>query len=352
MRTINYINNHLQSITTIMGMFLFVFVFTTLESFFYKSFIEVGLLILISMVVLFLGRVLINSYYITINVIDVMWIMFLVTLVINVLLNNLINVITIYDIFVYTAGVSFLILAKIDINYYKSTFKLIAVLSIFYAAGAMLQYFFADAYFNYIFQLFPDGYQRNILAQYLNGSYSGFTYQVAYTAGYIVSGLGVVILLYWKNRSISRPFLTLVIVLLIFGLLLTTKRAHLIFFILALTTTLVLSMKNKFLLRKIMKIISFIFSVIVGLIIIFNADILKSNEILSNSIEEIIRTFSGIIQGEDISSGRFVLYNYAWSLFQDNSFFGIGWKEFIENSKGLINPDRGSSSQHLFAIDG
>src|SRR5699024_12646564 len=59
-------------------------------------------------------------------------------------------------------------------------------------------------------------------------------------------------------------------------------------------------------------------------------------------------TVEGFLVGEDITSGRTILYDYALKLFYDNPVFGIGWRKFNDLTFGLLSDNTGSHPHNIY----
>src|SRR5699024_7296327 len=60
------------------------------------------------------------------------------------------------------------------------------------------------------------------------------------------------------------------------------------------------------------------------------------------------QTIEGIISGEDVTSGRTILYEKALNLFYENPILGIGWKEFKQLTYGLLSSTSGSHPHNIY----
>lgn len=335
---------------TVIGIFIFTFCFSTLKSFLFSSHLEILSISLlsISLIFLILNRFILANRSIILSSIDIMWILFFSMLFLNITWNSSLNKSSIYDLFVYASCILFLIIVKVDIRYYNSSLKLIKILSIIYACSAIFQFVFTDLYLNYVFPLFSMWEQENILNLLARNSYAGFTNQTAHLGGYIISGVGVIIFSNWRKKISLKLISALFLIILFIGLLLTTKRAHLIFAILAILITFLFSLNNKVFIKNVMKLFISLLVILFIAFFLFTTIEPDQDSMIYGFINELDETISGILEGEDITSGRSTLYSYAWSLFEENPIIGIGWTEFINESYGLINSDRGSHPHNIY----
>lgn len=331
---------------TVVGIFIFTLSFTTLKSFASSPTIGLVLLYLAIPFLLFTYAVNNNKKLVLSNV-DLLWLFFLLLLSINIGFHNIVNPLNMGDLLVYIACVLLLILVKVDIEYFIPSIKLIKVFAIIYALSAIFQYLFTDLFLSYILPLFTSGNRENVLHLLGANSYTGFTTQTAHIAGYIVNGIGIIIF-YNKNKQLFKNISLIVTLLTLFiGLLLTAKRAHLIFMIVSVLITYIISIQHSNFVKKMAKFVIVILTFIVITFSILTIANVKESPIIS-FVNELQYTFEGIINGEDVSTGRTVLFSYSWELFKENPLTGIGWREFINHSQGLIRIDTGSHPHNIY----
>lgn len=330
---------------TVVGIFLFTFFFSITKSF--VPFEITFLILLFSITILIFNR-LISKNGIILTRVDFLWFLFYILFVLNITLNNLFNLQTIVDIMVYASALFFLVLVKVNIDYYKSSMKLIVLLGIVYAISAIFHYIFTDEYLNFILPLFNVEEQTEILRLLKGNTYTGLTNQTAYLAGYTLSAIGIVFFSKRKDKYTSKITTSLLLIVLFTGLLLSGKRAHLIFMIIAILVTYIFSINNKRIVKHIFRLLSGILAVLLIVIMIYNFSSANDDSPIINFINELEYTIVGLLEGEDVSSGRTVLYSHSWKLFKEKPITGIGWREFRENSLGLINSDRGSHPHNIY----
>lgn len=330
---------------TVLGIFLFTFYVSITKSFLPFN---VTILFLLSSIVFIVFGKLISKKGITFTRVDVLWFLFYILFVLNISFNNLINRQTIVDISVYTTALLFLLFVKVNIDYYSSSLKLIKLMGIVYAISAVFHYVFTDEYLSYILPLFELEEQIEVLELQRNNSYTGFTNQTAHLAGYILSAIGVIIFSSKKEKFSAKLISILLLILLIYGLLLSAKRAHLIFTIIAILLTYLFSINNKRIVQNTIRLLSGAIVAIIIAIFLYNSIDNDSDSPIVDFIEELEYTIVGLLEGEDVSNGRITLYRYSWELFKEKPITGIGWKEFRENSIGLINNEKGSHPHNIY----
>lgn len=330
----------------ILGIFIFTFGFCTINTFLSSPIIKLLVLSLSLVVIIF--SIIMFERKVTVSIVDIMWLLFLTLLVLNITLNNLITSKTIADILIYSFCVGFLLLTKVNINLFGPSFNFIKLIGIIYALSAIFQYLYTDIYMSVILPLFSPTEQYNIINLLRGNSYSGFTNQNAHLAGYIVNSIGLIVFSSRNTKLFKKILSILFFSILIIGLLLTTKRAHLIFMILAVLITVLVSINNKKLFSSIVKLIIIIVTFTLIIYFLFNATNFDEESPILSFSHELKDTFIGIVEGEDVTNGRSILYGYSWYLFTKEPIFGIGWTEFINNSAGLIQSGSGSHPHNIY----
>lgn len=186
----------------------------------------------------------------------------------------------------------------------------------------------------FIFFLFPNLYDTMVSfwGYYPNGSEMGsYGYRVGFADNHTANGSYCVFLFLIAGTLLitntvkkrDKKWCILFLILSFVAVVLTTKRAHLVF-----SLGVLLVVYYFFSPRRLNNKIFNLLVTVVG--VLFVIEFLKD-----------IPAFSGIFegftdQGSDISNGRYVYWLYAIELFSDNPLFGIGWLGFRFNSSNLI----------------
>src|SRR5699024_10705968 len=118
------------------------------------------------------------------------------------------------------------------------------------------------------------------------------------------------------------------LIILLLGIIMVGKRSFILWgLITALVTYYTLSPRK----RKVGRFAKLTF----GIMIMLNLLLVILNYFASVPFfSRIIETINGLVQGEDVTSGRTVLYGGAWELFKDNPIWGIGWEQFAVVTSG------------------
>lgn len=236
------------------------------------------------------------------------------------------------DSIVICLGIIISIFIRGNVENYNTSFMLIKWGGVFYALSVILTYLSPSLYQKIFLSLLRPEIAENILRSLANGYYTGFTGQVAYTAGYIVSAIGVIFCGWIVNRKRLSPIEMLLFIILFLGLLLTQKRAHLLFLFITFIVVYIQFSKN-LTVRLIKTFRTTVFVVLVIIPIASIISITRIGQVLFNRIFDTIHAFS---QGEDISSDRINLWEYAWETFLEYPIFGIGWGNFRESIVGTV----------------
>jgi hypothetical protein len=135
-------------------------------------------------------------------------------------------------LFSYVIIIAFLLLSKFDSCWIKPFMSLLVMIGFFYAVCTIWFYFSPDLYLNHVINLFPSKYFYILKYWYNNGFMSGLTTHYSTNGMYLAIACGISFCnIFNENKKgvikIIFFFVTLV------ALLLTGKRAHLIFTVMA-----------------------------------------------------------------------------------------------------------------------
>lgn len=325
---------------------LFTVSFMTVAAFFSSNGVKVGLLYL--SVILLVADVLLKKGTIHLKKIDLALLIFLFVLTSNIFLFSRITNLIIFDMLVFFGATLFIIFNKLEVSDFKLPFKIILFAGLFYALGSILQYISPGIYNSFILPLFTNTERGLVLRQLSNGIYPGFTFQVSNTAGYITFALGILVFTMNKKRKLWTLLIIAISSILIFGLLLTGKRAHILFMILAYLFTYLFSERNKQMLIRLLKVSTVIIVLVISLLLALK--IYEGNPDLPfyGFMERVEDTIDGLKEDRDITSGRSALYDFSMSVFRENPIFGGGWWTVRDNSIGIINDEKGSHPHNIY----
>lgn len=339
-------NNPKNSILFISTVILMLNVLT-LNTFISSIYLEI---ISLSVTLLFLiSYYVLSNNSIVVNRVEVMWYVFTLYFIINIIIQNFFLKLHILDIFIFIFFILFLTLYKVNINYYTTSFKIILFVSIVYALSAIFQYLNMDLYSKLILPRFNSNEIETILRLFRGGNYTGFTNQTAFLAGFLVYGIGIVFILY---RNVKQKYYKIIFLislpLLFYSLLLTGKRAHLLFMVASLIFTYLFS-------TELNKVSNYIIKYFIGVgatLLIIGIIISRYTPTAGSQFAKVYirlqNTIQGFLSGEDVTSGRIYLYESSLKHFAESPIFGIGWRKFREISIGIINTDFGSHPHNIY----
>lgn len=331
----------------ILGILTFTIGTFTLDTF--LSSLNIEAIFLSVTTIIFLAFYLSQNKGLIIFKLELMWLVFFMYFLFNILYQSNFSKVFVIDIIVFFILFIFLLLMKLEINYYKIAMNTILIISIVYALSSIFQYLNMDLYTSLVLPRFTIQEQEEILRIFRHGNYTGFTWQTAYISGYLIYGIAALLLLFKENTNkLSRILSIIALPLLFIGLVLGGKRAHLLFMILALLITYLFSTEFKMFFIQILKIMMGTITFIIGGIALFTVYNPGIDTPIGKLLNNLNRTIEGFASGEDISSGRTILYDYALKLFNDSPILGIGWREFSQLSVGLLNNERGSHPHNIY----
>lgn len=231
------------------------------------------------------------------------------------------------DIFVLFGGIFSLLFVDQNVRDFSPAVKIIKWLALFYAIGVFLQALFPGVYRTIVAALFHRITPGTSAAWGTLSGYRGFTSNTGFTAGYLCMGLIVILSEMSKKQSNHRKK-TSAVVFLIAALLLTAKRGHTLFLLLSLLMSFLLPVRGEKKLKRLFNVLC----IIVGMIAIF----FLFRDLLSRIplVGAIVKTINGIALGEDVTTGRSILYSWAWLQFKKHPLFGIGWGAFRRTTAG------------------
>lgn len=212
-------------------------------------------------------------------------------------------------------------------NYSNDTvmfmFKILIFFSVIFALGEFWQYFYQEAYYKYIYPLFPAFYQQSIRRQlYFNKMYTGLTTQTVVSAEFIL--LGIVSVYYFIPTvfvSKRKPLFYGILLLLLGGLLLTGKRSPILFLAMSIIYT---EIKTSPLNTKLSRTLKIMLVILLIVIVTYSFVLPK----LSDTRNSFSRIMEYLDSDTDASNGRFELFSDAIAGFRQSPWLGQGWGWF------------------------
>lgn len=202
---------------------------------------------------------------------------------------------------------------------YHAAMKVVVVWGFFFAAGVLLSSF-ARPLFIASLSVFPSAF-ASILRRVSAVVASGYSTNPGFTAGYISCAI-LALVATMRSRAAFSLVKLFLFAFLFLALLFTGKRGHVLFLSLSLALCYLLPLRGK---QKIARYWNLFLVVLTGTATYFLLeDMLASVPFVGQAV----RSVSGFLNGEDVSSGRTNLWRWAIELFHHNPWLGIGWGDY------------------------
>jgi len=204
---------------------------------------------------------------------------------------------------------------------YPYLFRFSLIMYAFYAFWTIFLFFNRDFYMRHIVGLFPETKDR-LINWYNQGCMAGLTPHYSTNAMLLVTGVIMMALIYVEYRNKKNLFFLL---FLLVALLLTGKRAHIVFSAAALYGTYYFSLVKENPFKKLFKMIGLVLALV--LVVVIGIQFVPA---LANGITRILQLFDSGSGADDDNAvmARFELWALAIRAFKAHPIFGIGWKQF------------------------
>src|SRR5690625_3850362 len=133
----NVDNEHGRDPIVTFSMFILIICIFSLNTFISSEILKLILLFLV--VGLLVLNFIVNKKFTTIYSIELMWYFFLIYFTFNILYHGITMKTPMVDIFIFIFSICILVLYKVNVNYYLTSFKLIFIISLFHVLGTLLQ---------------------------------------------------------------------------------------------------------------------------------------------------------------------------------------------------------------------
>lgn len=201
--------------------------------------------------------------------------------------------------------------------------KVFVYIGLFFAGGVFFQYLFPSLYSSFIFPLFI-GNASEVLESLIDSEYgySGFSPQTGTTAYILLICLSVILAFKNDKSLFNKKYIQIgVLSLFVLAIFLTGKRMHSLISVILLLVSFYFSNSRR---NKTQNVI-ILLAVFLGCYIILQYFIANIDQYADNVfLKRFVSSYIDASDGSDITSGRDILYEKAWSLFQQNQMLGIG----------------------------
>lgn len=223
----------------------------------------------------------------------------------------------IYNNFIqYTVIVLCVPLLTLSDKWIDGLVKCIGILSVIYAVVTIGSCFFPNAYLNVIVPMIPDGYHKEMIAQFTSGRIPGMTSHYSTNGIYLGLGCGIMLAYFYASQKKFATWKKVLIAIVFVALLITGKRAQSLFCLSSLFFLYYVYSTNR---KKgrVLKIVLIIVGIIVG--------ILCLAQFIPDIMNVIIRIKNQIISG-NMFNGRLVFYKSTIKDFMESPLLGKGWR--------------------------
>lgn len=266
-----------------------------------------------------------NKLKFEISKMDIIWIIFFLYIFTRVNYNN------IFDFglpILYLYSLAMIIFLKTEIEYYYWPLKILFIFSVIYTLSVICQIFFPKTILSFAANY--SSFANGIPSQWLLNKIENYAYlggvvgSVSYAAGYIANNI-MMILLRRKLLKISHNR-NLLLLASIAALILTGKRAHVLFLIIALYCVLMLITIKKYKFQNILKSVLFVFC---GCLCVFiGMQLFPHWGIFARIDAMLINISSNNFSLNSVTSGRMEIYRSALLQFAESPVWGIGLRNF------------------------
>lgn len=206
-------------------------------------------------------------------------------------------------------------------NWIQSTMKIFAVFSMMHITATIILFLFPSLYYGFVINLFDSSLYDFLSNLYQNHCMAGITDHYSTNGMYLAVAFMFFVCKIFNKESYQMHKVKYwsLIAFSLFALLLTGKRAHLLFSIFAVLLVYLVN-NHRYGITNIIKII--------GTILLSGFTLF----ILSFFVPAILNTFNRfneIFNGGDITNGRYEFYDLAYSMFLQHPILGNGWGSFM-----------------------
>lgn len=206
----------------------------------------------------------------------------------------------------------------------KTILQLFVIMDIIYAIATIVCALFPSLYLNHVVNLFPENRAR-LIRMYKDGGMAGLTSHYSTNGMFLATGLLITTAKYSAKKSRADLF---TIGVFLVALLLTGKRAHILFGVMAIFVLYFFSQAKEKRSSRWIKTIG-----VVLLVLCFGMILISSVPNLSGFVTR----FQDNLDSGDVSNGRYRLWDLAITIFKEHPLFGIGWKRYWGEASALFS---------------
>lgn len=225
----------------------------------------------------------------------------------------------------YIAMLGICQLATYEITWTEKYFSMSMVVYLFFAFCTIAFYFLPDFYLQHVVELFPDT-KEYLIKWYLNGCMAGLTEHYSTNGMFMATGcIMSVAALLKENASKSKSYI--LIALFLIALLLTGKRAHIVFVFIAVITMYFfwLSDNKKKRLKKLVLAV-----MVGGIVLMLLINMFPQLGVVLDRFKSVQYELSAD------GGGRGTLWHMAIEVFKEHPVLGIGWGNFRALTYGKL----------------
>lgn len=218
-----------------------------------------------------------------------------------------------------------------DSNFLLWIQKVVEIFCAIHLAGAYFEILFQDQYYNFFLKKLSDSDYSDVIKFFdAPGYICGFTVQPAVLATFLILGFGACIS---QALLTNRKRYYLQAVLYFIAIIMTSKRAHLLFGIISFFLCWIVIKVNRNNYLKILRVVIMACFLLGGLFFLY-----KRFEMFEGlkRFFDLVEIFSSRGDLDALSSGRMYLYTRALEFFKQSPLFGIGFNQFqFRSGEGL-----------------
>ena len=216
------------------------------------------------------------------------------------------------------------------------TINLLYFTYVIYGMFTFIEFFNRGFYLSYIYPLFQD--VNGLLSNAFQFGYmAGITGHYSSNATFLTCGVLISSTRYLADKEKKNLWMSL---FLLSALLLTGKRAHIIFIILALYTIYYFSLTGQKISSKLMKSIGIVIISLCFVTIIIN---------YIPALSVVISRIQTFMEGNDTSTQvRFKLWALALNAFKQHPVLGIGWEQFYSTLSYMVGSNRNFEVHNVY----